>query len=67
MAAGLCRKMNRSVSGPDSGAIYLLRPPQAFRFLCFTASGPAGKYIYGRNTVLLAFGIWRHMFAFAKR
>lgn len=25
MAAGLCRKMNRSLSGPDSRAIYLLR------------------------------------------
>lgn len=41
--------------------------PQAFRFLCFAASRQVCKGSLGRNAVLLEFGLWKHMFAFAKR
>lgn len=40
---------------------------QAFRFLCFAASRQVCKGSLGRNAVLLEFGLWKHMFAFAKR
>ena len=41
MAAGSCRKMNRSVSAPDSGAIYLLRLPTGLQvsLLCSKQTG----------------------------
>lgn len=41
--------------------------PQAIRFLCFAASRQACKCSSRRNVLLLGFGIWKHMFAFAKR
>lgn len=66
MAAGFCRKMNRSVSGPGNGAIYPLRLPTG-RQVSLQQAGRLANAVSGRNVLLLAFGIWKHMFAFAKR
>lgn len=63
-AAGLCRKW-RDWFLAQTGAIYLLRPPQAFRFLALQQADRWQIHL-GRNTVLLVFGIWRHMFALPK-
>lgn len=60
--------MNRSVSGLGNGAIYLLRLPTGHQVsvLCSKQTGLQNA-VWGEVVVFLAFGIWKHMFAFAKR
>lgn len=66
MAAGLCRKMNSSVSSPGNGAIYPPRLPVGLQVsrLCTKQAGLQMQF-WGKQ--FAPFGIWEHMFAFAKR
>lgn len=59
MAAGLCRKMNRSVSGPGNGAIYPLRLPIGHQvsLLCSKQTSLQMQFWEKRFcSLLLAFG-----------
>lgn len=58
MAAGLCRKINRAVSGSGNGAIYPLTPDGPSGFSALQQAYKLANAILGKTfcSLLLAFG-----------